>query len=93
MPKVIHHLIAKTAKEIALEAYESLAHDNEFHRQWPRRDVFVRRNWTMFVGDARNALMEILTGDFPDAMKEPIYEAFIIDGTQKSPGEGRPGIH
>lgn len=93
MTKVVHQLIAKTAKEIANEAYEMCAHDNVFHAEWPDQRVFVRKNWTMFVDSARDALMAILTGDYPEQMKEPIYEAFLIDGSQRKPSGGFAGVH
>lgn len=91
--KVVHQLIAKTAKEIANEAYEMMAHDNAFHAEWPVRSVFVTRNWPMFVEGARTALLQILQSDAPEQMKEPIYEAFLIDGGQKKPHAGFAGVH
>lgn len=84
MPKVVHQLIAETAKGIAHEAYEDLAHDNAFFQEWPQRRVFVKKNWQMFVDAARASLVKILQGDYSDAMKQPIYEALLIDGSQKA---------
>lgn len=84
MTRATHNLIAKTAREIAREAYESLAHDNTFHAEWPNREGFVQRNWQMFVDQARKALIRIISGDYPDAMKQPIYEALLIDGSMKA---------
>jgi hypothetical protein len=84
MTKATHNLIATTAKNIAREAYESIAHDNTFYAEWPNREGFVRRNWPMFVDAAREALLKILAGDYPAAMKEPIYEAMLIDGSMKA---------
>jgi hypothetical protein len=86
MVQVVHNLLAETAKGIAHEAYEDLAHDNAFFAEWPNRRVFVKKNWQMFVDAARESLIKILQGDYPDAMKQPIYEAIRIDGSQKAEG-------
>jgi hypothetical protein len=81
MTVVVHKLIRETAVGIANEAYESMAHDNAFFAEWPNRRVFVRKNWMMFVDNARDALLTILSGDYPEAMKQPAYEALTIDGS------------
>lgn len=84
MAQVTHHIIADAAKAIARESYEGMAHENEFYAEWPNREQFVAANWRMFVEGARAALLKILSGDYPDAMKEPIYEAMLIDGSLKA---------
>lgn len=84
MTAITHNLIADTAKAIALEAYESLAHSNDFYAAWPNRDSFVAQNFSMFIPEARIALLKILgSPDYPEAMKEPIYQALLIDGQLK----------
>lgn len=83
MTQITHNLIAETAQSIAREAYESIAHSNDFYAAWPDRERFVAQNWSMFVQDARTALLKILAGDYPEAMKQPIYEAMLIDGELK----------
>lgn len=84
--KIIHHLIAKTAKEICAAAYEQLARNNEFYKKWPTQKLFVRRTWDVFIPDARMALVEILKGDYPEQMKGPVYEALLLDGGGKADG-------
>lgn len=83
--KGVHNLIASTAKSIAHEAYESMAHDNAFYAEWPNREAFVQKNWPMFVGSVRAQFLEMLKGDYPEAMKQPIYEAMCIDGSMRPP--------
>lgn len=90
MPKIVHNLIADTARDIAREAYESVAHSNDFYAQWPDREAFVKANFSMFVDGARAALLEILKGDYPDAMKDPIYEALVIDGSYRKQANASP---
>lgn len=84
MTVIVHKLIRETAEAIAAEAYESMAHDNAFFAEWPKRRAFVRKNWLMFVDHARDSLLQILGGDYPDAMKQPIYDALTIDGSFKA---------
>lgn len=92
MSKIVHKLIAKTAKEITAEAYEILASNDDFYKQWPRRQVFVNRQWANFVGHARAALAVMLRDPtIHEHLKEPIYEAFIHEGGFKaSPDAFKP---
>lgn len=84
MAKVTHVLIERTAKGIAAEAYEDMAHTNEFFAEWPRRRTFVQKNWPMFVDHARQALIQLLAQpDLPETSKASIYEALCIDGVAK----------
>lgn len=85
--KLTHKMIADVAKEIAAEAYESVAHDNTFYAEWPSRRNFVRANWRMFVDDARRSLLAILSGEYPQSMKDEVYEALVKDGSLKNPQE------
>jgi hypothetical protein len=82
--KVVHNLLADTAKAIAHEAYESLAHDNAFYAEWPTVQSYVNANWRIHLPEVRAQFVKILTGDYPDAMKEPIYEAMVIDGSMRN---------
>lgn len=92
--KVIHNLIADTAKAIAREAYEAIAHDNDFYAAWPTMERFVGHNWQMFVGDARVSLMQMLAIErmegpnpvykYPQEVRDPVYEALLIDGSQRA---------
>lgn len=81
--KVVHTLLADTAKAIAAEAYECLAHDNDFYAEWPTQVSYVAANWTMHLPEVRAQFVKILAGEYPQAMKDPIYEAMCIDGSMR----------
>lgn len=98
--KIIHHVIAETAKSLAEAAYEEMAKVNEFYAQNKSVDRYVRRNWRHYIPFARRALVDVLTKDFTfeiacgqyteqavDTMKNEIAEALIIDGSYKAPAE------
>ena len=89
MVKVVHNLLAETAKAIAHEAYESLAHDNAFYAEWPTVDAYVARNWQLHLPEVRAQFVKILQGDYPESMKDPIYEAMCIDGSMRLNREER----
>lgn len=74
-----HEMVAKTAKAIAEEFYEHMAHDNAFYRQWPTMRGFVARAWHRFHPQARQALTAIVAGDYPQPMKDEAYEALLKD--------------
>jgi hypothetical protein len=91
--KAVHNLIADTAKAIAQEAYEAIAHDNAFYAEWPTMDGFVTANWRMFVDDARTQLMRTLIpigqeGGLPvyalaEVLRDQVYDALKIDGSMR----------
>lgn len=83
MTKIVHKVIAKTARGLAEEFYESAAHNNIFYEMHPDRRTFVRTKWKYFIGPAREVLTAMLSLPYPDAVKEPIYEALVIDGIHK----------
>lgn len=87
-----HNLIAKTAKEMAAEWYESAAHDNAFYRAFPSRRNFVRAMWSAFAPQARAILASMLAGDYPQSMKDEIYEALQLDWTFAAPDGPRQQI-
>lgn len=93
MTVIVHKLIMEAAKGIAAEAYETMAHDNAFFQEWPKRRPFVQRNWPMFVEHARQSMLTILSGDYPEAMKQPIYEALIIDGSFRTSEQQSSAVH
>jgi hypothetical protein len=90
--KIVHNLLAETAKAIAKEAYESMAHNNAFYAEWPTVGSYVHANWTLHLPEVRAQFVKILAGDYPDAMKQPIYEAMCIDGSQRLSREERRKI-
>lgn len=76
-----HWRIAKVAKEIAACEYEEMAKDNAFFATWPKRRAFIQANWGLYIDPAREALTGLLSQpQFPDAAKEEIYEALMLDG-------------
>lgn len=78
--RVAHFKVREVAFEMAREWYEEAARDNGFFARWPSREGFVQANWNSFSQDARQALVAILAGDYPESMKEPIYQALLLDG-------------
>lgn len=86
-----HRLVAKTAIEIAEEAFELYAHENDFYRKMradgavtekQARKLFVERVAPRLLEDARKTLTSML-GQPDDVvsehMKEEIYEALLKD--------------
>lgn len=105
MSQIIHHRIATTAKALAAEAYEALAHENAFHRLNRSMDRYVRRNWRHYIPFARQALIAILAKDYAhevalgvytakgvDEMKAEVYECLLIDGAFKGATDAGPAL-
>lgn len=95
--KVVHKLVAETAKGIALEVWDTCASVDKFYKAWPKKRIFVARNWRHFIGDARKSLATMLsvkpgTEKDPDGpkyhysqhMRDEIFEALLIEGKMKS---------
>ena len=75
-----HRLIAKTAKDMAHEAYQALARkSNDFYANHPNEDEYVAQTWTMFVESARTTLAYMLGTNISESLKEEIYEALLRD--------------
>jgi len=105
--KIIHAMIAETAKAIAAEAYELLAQENAFYAANPKQRVYVRRAWKDYIPYARQSLIGLLAKDFtfeismgtytPQAvemMKNDVYECLLLDGEFKGPATGfSPAVH
>ena len=87
MAKFTHKLIAKTAKEMAACAYEEWAHDDLFYKLWPNQKLFVAKNWKDFVRIARASLAQMLSGNYPEIMKEEILDALIKDRSLPQGGD------
>ena len=97
MAKIVHKLIARTAKAISAEAWEILSSNDDFHRAWPKVRPFVANQWRNFVGHARASLVVMLQ-PIPGSEKEPdgpryvnsqhvrdeIYEALCTEGAFKA---------
>lgn len=97
MTRVVHKLIAKTAKAIAAEAWEVMSSNDRFHAAYPHVSTFVRGKWPEFVGYARASLATMLkfkTGTennpngpeyyYSQHIRDEIEEALIIDGSSKA---------
>ena len=65
--------------EICAAFYEDAAKDNAFYKVWPNQAHFVRKRWKDFVIPARNILISMLSGNYPQQMKDEIYEAILHD--------------
>jgi hypothetical protein len=78
---MVHVLIQKTAKEIAGAYYEIAAgRDNQFYREWPNQNVFIRRNWKNFIMETRRILASMLgRAGYPEVLKNEIFEALMLD--------------
>jgi hypothetical protein len=81
--RMVHALVKKTAEEMAGAFYELQAgRDNRFYKQWPRVDLFIRKNWRNFIVTARQVLGTMLgRAATPPHMKAQIYEALTLDGS------------
>ena len=80
-------MVTSTAQEMCAAIYEELAKDNKFYAQWPSQDVFVSKFSHQYLEEARQALIKILAGDYPESMKQPIYEDLLLDKGLAEAGE------
>jgi len=74
-----HKAIRDIAKEMAGAAYEKLASNDAFFKDHPNQNLFIAKNWKYFVGDARQSLLQILGGNYPEAVKVDVYDIVIKD--------------
>ncbi len=84
--RMVHHLIAETAKKLAADYYEDSAshgrHGNEFYEAFPDQDRFVRDQWPNFVLVTKEVLTTMLNNPAtPEAHKQDIYHALLLDAT------------
>ncbi len=84
--RMVHELVATTAKEIAGVYYENAAsngrHGNTFYEAFPDQATFVKRQWPMFVMTAKEIMTSMLGNPgTPDAQKQDIYHALLLDAT------------
>jgi hypothetical protein len=83
--RICHKLIADTAKGIAEAAYEIMASDDKFYRQWPDPEKFVAKHWKDFIGHARASVTVMLQLPTVDpGVKEKIYDALCLEGGFKA---------
>lgn len=76
---LVHKEVRKIAKGIAGAAYEQLATDDIFYKAYPRQNEFIRTYWIAFIPQARQALLQMLGGEYPEAMKEEIFDIYQKD--------------
>lgn len=82
----VHRLVADTAKEIAGDAYETLAKNNEFFAACPSQDRFIRLSWQYYVPLAREYLTDLLTHhSTTEYVKEHIFQGLMRDGALNVP--------
>lgn len=80
---VVHELVADTAKAIAGAEWEGRcsASDN-FYRDWPNVNVWIRKRWPSFIQDAKAHLAEMLHPNLHYALterdREKIFEALKL---------------
>lgn len=80
--RMVHKLIAKTARELAGTFYEFAAHDNEFYKFYPKMQFFIDREWERFVTVAKETLTDcLISGALTEKDKGDIYDALINDST------------
>lgn len=79
MTTFCHKEIRKIAREMAGAAYEELAKDDVFYKNYPNQNVFIGRHWKNFVGDARKTLALMLGQNYDAAMKKDIFDILIKD--------------
>lgn len=85
-----HKSVRSIAREMAGTAYEELASKDGFYEQWPNQNLFIAKNWKYFVGAARQSLLSILGGEYPEAMKTDALDIYIKDRVLQDVQEGVP---
>lgn len=76
-----HKMVADVQVGMANEIYDALATArNDFYKAWPDKSEFVNKVAPTLRDHARNQLASMLARhDVPDADKEAIYEALLLD--------------
>lgn len=69
-------IIEETAIEMAAAFYDS-ARSRGIPSDYKNQRKYVKANWEKFIPVAIKHLNEILAGDYPESMKQPIYEALL----------------
>lgn len=99
MPRHAHVLVAKTAKEMAGALFEEMMRDNALYKQWkaqcpeltPKKlqQRFILQAQPLLLEQARATLAKMLTGPYPEALKDQIADALIQDRILRP--DGQPG--
>jgi hypothetical protein len=83
-----HKSVREIAKNMAGAAYEELAKNDQFYTQHPNQNLFIVHNWKYFLGYARQSLVAILAGDYPDAVKADTMDVLLKDRVLQDVQEG-----
>ncbi len=83
--RLVHNLIADTAKKLAGTYYEYAAsngkHGNEFYEDFPDQDTFIKDQWPNFVLVTKETLAsQLCDPSVSEAQKQDIYHALVLDG-------------
>jgi len=86
--QLVHKKIAEVAKAMAYADYDRLASSNNaFYKKYPTDRGFVGKNWRYYIKIARVCMTHLLSKpDFPEAEKEKIFEALMLDRSLPSGG-------
>ena len=76
-----HKEVRKIARGIAAAAYEDLARDDVFYKAYPDQKKFVERHWKNFIGAARKSLVQMLGENYPEHIKEHVFDVYVQDRT------------
>lgn len=76
-----HKEIRRIAKGIAGAAYEQMAREDTFFKAYPDENAFIERHWKNFIPDARKSLVALMSGDYPEKIKEDAFNIFVQDRT------------
>src|ERR1035437_5144054 len=87
--RMVHRLVKKTAQELAGAFYEwqafRKAYGDDFYKNYPNVEAFMKRDWPNFVRVAKEALTTQLTDPtVSETEKQDIYDALINDSTLPS---------
>jgi|KBSMisStaDraftv2_1062788.scaffolds.fasta_scaffold00169_42 hypothetical protein len=75
-----HKMVAHTQVEMAGAIYEELAGRDDFYKEWPDRNAFIKVCAPTLRDAARQCLSEQLARhDVSEFDKEAIYEALLLD--------------
>lgn len=76
---LVHKEVKKIAQGIAGAAYEEFAKDNLFYKQYPNQSIFIDKYWKVYIPEARQSLLKMLEGNYPESMKEEIFDIYLKD--------------
>ena len=85
-----HHLVAKTAKEMARALYEEWASKSDlFYSEHRSMEEYADEAWPMFVEAARATLAKMLATNLSEELKNQIADALIKDNALRTRRRGK----